>query len=177
MANSDLISWIEAGEPLNGTGLEGSGQPDVLNRPLKDLLEIFETGQAEFFSNKIAIKVLDNNEFVVGVTTGNLVMMDMSTGKFMKAVPHKFRVVGFADLTNSLVHAGGVREMTPGSLTKGFIYYLSKTQPGVIVPQSSTDKSYVMVGIAITDSKLFVKIDLDLDLIDNSVAMAIALGG
>jgi hypothetical protein len=176
MANSDNINWIEAGEALNGTGLEDQGQPDTLNRPVKDLLTLFESGAIDAYSNKIAIKVADNNQFAVGVATNDVVMMDQSTGKFVKASPNKFRVVGFADLTNVMIHNMGIKTFTAGSLTKGQIYYLSKSVPGTIVPASSTDKSYVIMGIAITDSKLFVKIDLDVDLIDNSVVMAIVLG-
>lgn len=173
--NIDLINLIQAGEPLNGTGQEGIGQPDTLNRPVKDLLTLMETGKLDAYATKLDVKLVDNNSFDVGVVSEDVVTVNYVTAKYGLATPSQVTVVGFADLTNSLIHVMGVKTFATYTFVPGKFYYLSKSLPGKIVPETSGDKSYVSVGVAVTTTSLFVRLGMDLTIADQSAAMAIAL--
>lgn len=173
----EQLNLIQAGEPLNGTGNEGAGQPDTLNRPIKELVSLMEAGQLNVYATKISVKLVDNNDFDVGVISEDVVTSNYLTGKYGLAIPSQVTVIGFADLTESIIHVIGIKEFTGYTFVPGKFYYLSKTLPGKIVPETSADRSFVVVGVAITSSSLFVKIGADLEVADSSAAMAIALGG
>jgi len=176
MALIDNINLIGVSEPLNGTGNEGIGQPDTLNRPIKNLITLMQSGSADVYSTKVDVKLVDNNSFDVGVITDDVVTVNYSTNKYGLAIPSQVTVVGFADLTHSLIHVLGVKTFSAYTFTPGKFYYLSKTLPGKIVDETSNDKSFVTVGVAINTTDLFVKLGVNLDVADSSAAMAIALG-
>ena len=177
MANIDLIELIQAGEPLNGANSPIPGEVDRLNRPLKQMVDYMEKGKFDVYSTKQSIKLVDNNSFAVGVVSEDVVSMDPITGTFIKATPSQIAVMGIADLTNSVVHTSGAKEFTGYTFVQGTYYYLSKSTPGLLVPSTSTDKSSVVIGAAMSSTILFVGINFETSLESDAAAMAIALGG
>lgn len=177
MANIDLINLFQAGEPLNGANSPIPGETDRLNRPIIEMIDLMEQGKFDIYSTKQSIKLVDNNDFEASVLSEQVVSLDPLTGKFSKAIPSQISVMGIADLTNSIVHSFGVKTFTTYTFVQGTYYYLSKSLPGVIVPSTSTDKSQVVIGAAISTTKLYVGITYETALESDSAAMAIALGG
>ncbi len=177
MANIDLIELFQAGEPLNGANSPIPGEIDRINRPLTQMVHLMEQGKFDVYSTKQNIKLVDNNDFEATVASEDVVSMDSLTGKFVKATPSQFAVTGIADLTNSIVHTFGVKEFATYTFTQGMYYYLSKSTPGLLVPSTSVDKSSVVVGAAISATKLHVGIAFETSLESDAAAMAIALGG
>jgi len=177
MANIDKINLIQAGEYLYGTGREAYGEPDVLNRPLKELVQLMEQGKFDVYSAKVAIELVDNNEFDTDVQNEDVVSMNYVNGKYDLATPDQTTVIGIADLNNSIIHVLGRKAFTGYTFTKGYFYYLSATNPGKIVPQDSAEKSPVVVGVAISTNELFIRLSYDYELLDNSIPITLALGG
>ena len=177
MSNVDKLNLIQAGEPLNGTGREAYGEEDVLNRPLRELIQLMEQGQIDVYGTKIAYPVTDNNDFSTNVQNEDLVSYNQSTNLYDLAVDGQTAAIGFADLTNSVVHVIGLKEFTGYTFTKGKYYYLDKNNPGKIVDEDSANKSMLVVGIAISTAELFVKLQYDMDMVaDSSIAYSIVFG-
>ncbi|MEW4983058.1 MAG: hypothetical protein AB1Y26_07485 [Cycloclasticus sp.] len=104
---------------------------------------------------------LDGATFAPAVADGNAVYWDEGNSRYDKAIADatdKQDVVGFADVTNSLVEAFGRSDLFSG-LTAGSRYYLSDATAGAITTVAPAEK--VMLGLAKSATTLFVDIDPD----------------
>lgn len=181
-AISNKINFVGVAERLNGTGNEGIGEEDVLNRPLKQLITMLEDGDIDAYSSKMAINLVDDNEFDASVNSEDLVMVDIAgSGTYVLGTPNAVQNIGFAlksvdNNGSAIIHVSGVMTFNSYTFIKGKFYYLSKSLPGKIVIEGSSDASPLVVGAAISNTQLYVRLSYDVEAIDNSAVMAIALG-
>ena len=104
---------------------------------------------------------LEDVTFGPSVSDGDAVYWDNANSRYDRAIADgtdKQKMVGFADLTNSLVEAFGRSSLFSG-LTAGTKYYLSGSTAGAITATAPSEK--VAVGLAKSATVMFVDIDPD----------------
>lgn len=104
---------------------------------------------------------LEDVTFGPSVSDGDAVYWDNANSRYDRAIADgtdKQKMVGFADVTNSLVEAFGRSSLFSG-LTAGARYYLSSTVEGGLTATAPSEK--ISVGIAKSPTTLFVDIDPD----------------
>ncbi|WP_297813769.1 hypothetical protein [uncultured Methylophaga sp.] len=104
---------------------------------------------------------LEDVTFSPAVADGDAVYWDNSNSRYDRAIADgtdKQKMVGFADVTNSLVEAFGRSALFSG-LTAGTKYYLSGSTAGAITATAPSEK--VAVGLSKSGTTLFVDIDPD----------------
>lgn len=102
---------------------------------------------------------LEDVTFGPSVADGDAVYWDSANSRYDRAIADgtdKQKMVGFADVTNSLVEAFGRSSLFSG-LTAGSKYYLSGSTAGAITTTAPSEK--VAVGLAKSASVMFVDID------------------
>lgn len=158
MANVDNVNLILANELLNGYNASQPLEEDVLNRPIKDLISLFETGDFDGFVNKTCIPLVDNNDFEVTVASGDVVTLNAVSGTYEKSLYTDLIISGIASTENTLVQANGVCDFSGlYTFTVGSDYYVDETNPGKIVISSDANASQLYVGTAVTTTKLLVR--------------------
>ena len=157
MANIDNINIILANELVNGYNSSEPLEEDILNRPIKDLITLFESGQFDGFINKTNIPLTDNNDFEATVVTGDFVTLNETSGKYEKTIYTDPVCHGSADLTNVIVQTGGMYS-NGDTFVKGKDYYISLTIPGSIVVVGDADASDFKVGTAISTSVILLSL-------------------
>jgi hypothetical protein len=104
---------------------------------------------------------LEDVTFGPSVSDGDAVYWDNANSRYDRAIADgtdKQKMVGFADVTNSLVEAFGRSALFSG-LTAGAPYYLSDSTAGAISSTAPSEK--VAVGLAKSATVMFVDIDPD----------------
>lgn len=104
---------------------------------------------------------LEDVTFGPSVSDGDAVYWDNANSRYDRSIADgtdKQKMVGFADVTNSLVEAFGRSSLFSG-LTAGARYYLSSTVEGGLTTTAPSEK--ISVGIAKSPTTLFVDIDPD----------------
>ena len=127
----DRINLILDGEPLDGVG----DNPDVLNRPIKQLIEILESGdQSSITVQNLNIKV-ETTSFEPDVETGDFVYLNKTTHKYTKAdVENAKYIIGIADLEKLIINTSGIQSYTGlQSFSVGKIVYLDSVNAGAFV--------------------------------------------
>lgn len=102
---------------------------------------------------------LEDVTFGPSVSDGDAVYWDNANSRYDRAIADgtdKQKMVGFADVTNSLVEAFGRSALFSG-LTAGTKYYLSGSTAGAITATAPSEK--VSVGLAKSATVMFVDID------------------
>ncbi len=102
---------------------------------------------------------LEDVTFGPSVSDGDAVYWDSANSRYDRALADgtdKQKMVGFADVTNSLVEAFGRSSLFSG-LTAGTKYYLSGSTAGAITTTAPSEK--VAVGLAKSATVMFVDID------------------
>lgn len=102
---------------------------------------------------------LEDVTFGPSVSDGDAVYWDNSNSRYDRAIADgtdKQKMVGFADVTNSLVEAFG-RSVLFSGLTAGTKYFLSGSTAGAITATAQSEK--VVVGLAKSATVMFVDID------------------
>jgi hypothetical protein len=102
---------------------------------------------------------LEDVTFGPSVSDGDAVYWDTANSRYDRAIADgtdKQKMVGFADVTNSLVEAFGRSALFSG-LTAGTKYYLSGSTAGAITATAPSEK--VVVGLAKSATVMFVDID------------------
>ena len=102
---------------------------------------------------------LEDVTFGPSVSDGDAVYWDSANSRYDRAIADgtdKQKMVGFADVTNSLVEAFGRSSLFSG-LTAGTKYYLSGSTAGAITATAPSEK--VAVGLAKSATVMFVDID------------------
>jgi hypothetical protein len=102
---------------------------------------------------------LEDVTFGPSVSDGDAVYWDNANSRYDRAIADgtdKQKMVGFADVTNSLVEAFGRSSLFSG-LTAGTKYYLSGSTAGAITATAPSEK--VIVGLAKSATVMFVDID------------------
>lgn len=102
---------------------------------------------------------LEDVTFGPSVSDGDAVYWDTANSRYDRAIADgtdKQKMVGFADVTNSLIEAFG-RSVLFSGLTAGSKYYLSGSTAGAITTTAPSEK--VAVGLAKSATVMFVDID------------------
>lgn len=102
---------------------------------------------------------LEDVTFAPAVSDGDAVYWDNSNSRYDRAIADgtdKQKMVGIADVTNSLVEAFGRSALFSG-LTAGTKYFLSGSTAGAITATAPSEK--VVVGLAKSATVMFVDID------------------
>lgn len=105
--------------------------------------------------------------FGPSVADGDAVYWNTANSRYDQAIADgtdKQKMVGFADVTNSLVEAFGRSALFSG-LTAGSKYYLSGSTAGAITATAPSEK--VSVGLAKSATVMFVDIDATVDAAQN----------
>lgn len=124
-------------------------------------LTLFQKAIIKIIGQSNNVVQLEDVTFNTGVADGDAVYWDSGNTRYDKALADgtaKQNMVGFADVTNSLVEAFGRSALFSG-LTPGSKYYLSNSTAGAIVTSAPSNK--VIVGLAKLATTLFVDIDPD----------------
>jgi len=147
------LNYIQSGELFHGEN--DLGQEDVLNRPLKELVDNLADGTAPVSARNEIIKVDSGVDFEASVVDTNLVIYDTSIDKFRKyqygTDPIQNAIIGFADVTNLLVVTSGMYSFFTG-LVENTKYYAS-TNGGL-----TTIENNLYVGIAKNSTTLYIDI-------------------
>lgn len=173
----------EPGSPSNGyptSGDPGTGTPatqpgafwfykvgeslrNVINSaglsPSDSDLTLFQQAILKLISASNHVVRLEDVTFAPGVADGDAVYWDNGNSRYDKAIADgtdKQNIVGFADVTNSIIEAFGRSALFSG-LTAGVRYYLSGSTAGAITATAPSLR--VVVGLAKSAGTLFVDID------------------
>ena len=143
----DGINFLKYNEFMIGDS--HSSLTDTLNRPLKELIELFGTGQADTQVTRNHIKINSGTEVEASVVTDDIVYWDEVSNKWIKAY---LEADGIIDVEKGIVYIFGLYEFQSiDTLVPGTKYYLDLDIPGAI-----TDDPFsgVLVGRAFTTTKI-----------------------
>lgn len=147
--------WVYAiGEELRGVITWAGLTPD-----LNDLTQLRQAIMALINAAVKSIHITGAT-FAAGVANGEAVRWDSGAANFAKAIADgtaNNQAVGFADVTNGVVHVRGETPALFSGLTPGGRYYLSATTAGAITTVAPADR--ILVGFAKSATVLFVDID------------------
>lgn len=152
------LNYIQTNEVLNGEN--GSvGEVDSLNRPLKQLATLLETGKSNTYANKTSLNVISNTMFELSVENYDVVAINSSTEKYEPMTNSTFiqNMIGIANLDTSIIHTSGVVDFSTASFITGKVYYIDSVNPGKIVAQGDDNQGDIPIGVAISTTELMVK--------------------
>jgi len=162
----DRLNLIIDGEPLDGVG----DNPDVLNRAIKQLVSILETGDQDTIKVPKIVKNVDSTDFLPTTIDGDAVYLD-DNGKYSPVnINNAKRFVGIADKTNEQVITHGEFTITGVTFEVGKLVYLHNANAGKLVSIDDLNQSKFALGIATGVDTLYIfgeliKEDLDTGII------------
>lgn len=145
--------YYKVGESLRNLIVAGGVAPDDSN------LSAITQAVLNLVSATNHVVRLEDVTFGPSVADGDAVYWDNANSRYDRAIADgtdKQKMVGFADVTNSLVEAFGRSALFSG-LTAGSKYYLSGSTAGAITTTAPSEK--VVVGLAKSATVMFVDID------------------
>ena len=148
------IRYITTGERIDGSNAPDN-RPDVLNRPIQELLTGLNNGDITTSSKNILYDAT-NYTIDLDVQTDDLVYLDNLTIK--KSTPNNTSI-GIINENNKIILYGLYTFLNRNDLIVGTKYFVSKTIPGFIVPESSADASGIFIGIAINSNEMILNIE------------------
>lgn len=162
MALIDRLNLILDGEPLDGVG----DNPDVLNRAIKQLVSILESGDQDSILVQNTVIDVDATDFEPSVASGDIVYLD-SDEKFKKATVSTAKyIMGVADKANDKIITRGIVEYPSASFTPGVLIYLDQGNAGKLVQMNDLAQSNYPVAISISATEIYyfgglIKEDID----------------
>ena len=148
-----VLDYIQSGELYHGENLVG--HDDVLNRPLKQLVDGLANGEADVKAKNIIFNVDSAVDFEATVVDSDLVIYDTAIDKFRKyeygTDDIQNIILGFADVTKALVVIKGFYDIFSG-LVEGEKYYAD------VAGGLTTTPNDIYVGMATNVNTLFVDI-------------------
>ena len=148
---SERINYILDGENLDGVG----DNPDVINRPIKELIAILEAGDDINITVQRTGFDVNESSWDSEVETGDLVYLEITTAKYTKTpINDVVRTVGIADVENNTITTSGIFEYSDLTLTPGRLLYFSSSVDGSWVEEGDSDASKYLIGVAIEETKI-----------------------
>jgi len=145
----DISTYIQANEQINGEN-GAPGEVDVANRPLKELVALFNEGNADTQVRRINFKIAGAQEVADGVVSDDVVWFNNTTGKYELATWDSTQAMGFIDVEALQIYSFGEYTFKNiNTLVPGLSYSISKSNAGKIVPNTDTlNSSYSHMGVA-----------------------------
>lgn len=151
----NIGTYIQANEQINGEN-GALGEIDVANRPLKELVSLFNNGNADTQVRRINFKIDGAQQIADGVISDDVVWFNNTTGKYELATWDSTQAMGFIDVENLQIYSFGEYTLKNiNDLIPGHAYSISKLNAGKIV--SNTDginSSYSHMGVARANNKI-----------------------
>jgi hypothetical protein len=148
-----LLNFIQYNE-----GMVGANHPtrsDSLNRALKELVDLFNSGSADTQVHRLNIKIDSATDVDPSVEDDDFVYLNTTTGKYEKAFDN--RAIGTIDVGNLIIYINGLYQFkTISGLVPNTFYYLSTITPGTLVDETNINRSANTVGIALASDKLLL---------------------
>lgn len=155
------LNYIQANEAINGEN-GAPGELDVANRPLKELINLFNTGNANTQVRRINFKIPASQMITDGIISDNVVSFDNITGKYVKTNWQDKKALGIIDIENLTIYSFGeykLKNIT--NLIPGKAYFLSQLNDGEYVDQDSQYTSATHIGVAITNDTIEINKYID----------------
>jgi hypothetical protein len=151
----NIGTYIQANEQINGEN-GALGEIDVANRPLKELVSLFNSGNADTQVRRINFKIDGAQQIADGVISDDVVWFNNTTEKYELASWDSTQSMGFIDVENLQIYSFGEYTFKNiNDLIPGHAYSISKLNAGKIV--SNTDvinSSYSHMGVARANNKI-----------------------
>lgn len=155
------LNYIQANEAINGEN-GAPGELDVANRPLKELINLFNTGNANTQVRRINFKIPASQMITDGVVSDNIVSFDNNTGKYVKTNWQDKKALGIIDVENLTIYSFGEYKLkNKTDLIPGKAYFLSQLTDGEYVDQDSSVASATHIGVAITNDTIEINKYID----------------
>lgn len=155
------LNYIQANEAINGEN-GAPGELDVANRPLKELINLFNTGNANTQVRRINFKIPASQMITDGVVSDNVVSFDNITGKYVKTNWQDKKALGIIDVENLTIYSFGEYKLkNKTDLIPGKAYFLSQLTDGEYVDQDSEFASATHIGVAITNDTIEINKYID----------------
>ncbi len=158
----DLNTYIQSNEPINGEN-GAPGEVDVANRPLKELVQLLNDGEANTQVRRINFKIEGAQEIGDGVTSDDVVFFNNSTNKYEKVNWNSKNALGIIDVENLIIYSFGEYTLKNiNNLLPGRSYSISRAADGAIVPETDTvNSSFNIIGIAINSNTIEINKYID----------------
>ena len=151
----NIGTYIQANEQINGEN-GALGEIDVANRPLKELVSLFNNGNADTQVRRINFKIDGAQQIADGVISDDVVWFNNTTGKYELATWDSTQAMGFIDVENLQIYSFGeytlknINDLIPGNA-----YSISKLNAGKIVSNADAiNSSYSHMGVARANNKI-----------------------
>lgn len=151
----NIGTYIQANEQINGEN-GALGEIDVANRPLKELVSLFNNGNADTQVRRINFKIDGAQQIADGVISDDVVWFNNTTGKYELATWDSTQAMGFIDVENLQIYSFGeytlknINDLIPGNA-----YSISKLNAGKIVSNADViNSSYSHMGVARANNKI-----------------------
>lgn len=155
------LNYIQANEAINAEN-GAPGELDVANRPLKELISLFNSGDADTQVRRINFKIPAAQMITNGVTSDNVVSFDYSTNKYIKTNWNDKKALGIIDVENLIIYSFGEYTLKNiNNLVPGKAYFLSQQNDGEFVAQDSQYASATHIGIAISSNTIEINKYID----------------
>ncbi len=163
--SAELLAYNQAGEAINGEG-GLPGEDDTLNRALKNLVTIFNTGLADTQVRRINFKITGAQEVQNGVVSDDVVYYNNLTSKYEKAVADNKNALGIIDVENLIIYSFGEYTLKNiNTLVPGTAYFLHNANPGELVPFTDVaNTSSTHVGVAVASNIIEINKFVDAEL-------------
>lgn len=155
------LNYIQANEPINGEN-GALGEVDVANRPLKELISLFNTGDADTQVRRINFKIEAAQMVTDGVVSDDVVSYDYATSKYVKSTWSDKKALGIIDVENLMIYSFGEYTFkSKNDLISGKAYFVSQVGTGNIVDQDNVNASSTHIGIAISTNTIEINKFID----------------
>ncbi|MFK5883484.1 MAG: hypothetical protein QM489_03985 [Candidatus Izemoplasma sp.] len=138
----------------------GSNHPSLettLNRGLKNLATLLDTGAADTQVRRLNIKITNATDIGASVVENDVVYLNDATGKYEPAFDD--RAIGIIDIENLMIYISGVYVFkTLSTLTINERYYIDKTNPGKLVISTDANASSTSIGMAIDIDTIVIEL-------------------